>query len=227
MAPIPLAKVIGSNCRRIRTSHGLTQDEVARYAREFGLRWNAAKVGDFESGRSAPTFATVLVVSLSLHSAVRNSASRDGDLGASIHLPELFAGDAEVQMNDDLILPEALLSLVCEGQSWSSPPWNLWKPTPGLQSESSLAFEKDLWGEESLSPPERLLVRFGLTEDRIARQMGIDRRTLSDLSYLLWRKTFSEERDVRAGAESNQQTKGRVSRELKAELKQELERGND
>ena len=38
-----------------------------------------------------------------------------------------------------------------------------------------------------------------------------------------WRKSYSAERDQRAGAGANAQKKGRVARELKAELKAVLD----
>jgi hypothetical protein len=36
----------------------------------------------------------------------------------------------------------------------------------------------------------------------------------------VWGRTFSEERDRRAGGEANAQKRGRVTREMKAELEQ-------
>ncbi|MBI3227794.1 MAG: helix-turn-helix transcriptional regulator [Mycolicibacterium cosmeticum] len=226
-----LAKVVGNNCRRIRSQYGITQDELARYGRDFGLRWNASKVGDFEAGRSSPTFATVLTVSLALHSAARNSSARTGNAEAPVLLSELLRADdgVQVQLNDDLDLPAALVAAVCEGKPWSIGPWYLWKPTPGLETKESLEFWRELMpGDEVVgSPPERVLLRSGLTEDRLARRLGVDRARLADLSYLLWQRTFSEERDQRAGADANQQKKGRISRELRSELEQELSRGDD
>lgn len=230
MASRPLAEVVGANCKRIRTSTGLTQDELARYARGLGLRWNAAKVGDFEAGRSAPTFATVLAVSLALHSAARNDAVRSGKVDeVSVLFSELLAAEdgAQLQINEDLSLPAGLVAAVCEGQSWSAPPWTIWVPTPGMETEGSLRFWRDMFGDDANSPPERVLLRSGLTEDRLARRLGIDRARLADLSYLLWQKTFSEERDLRAGAEASQQKKGRISREMRSELEKELARGDD
>lgn len=64
-----------------------------------------------------------------------------------------------------------------------------------------------------------MLQRSGLAEDRLAKRLGIGPVELADVSYRLWRKTFSEERDRRAGPNANQQKRGRVSRELRTELK--------
>jgi transcriptional regulator with XRE-family HTH domain len=229
--PEKLAAVVGRNCKRIRTETGITQDEFARYARSLGLRWKASTVADFEAGRSAPTFATVLAASLALHSAARNEAARQGDLSVSVLLSELFVAEdgEQIQLNDDLHLPAALVVAVCEGRSWGSPPWNLWVPTPGLETKESLEFWREMMPGDDVvgSPSERLLLRSGVTEDRLSRRLGIDLARLADLSYLLWERTFSEERDQRAGPDASQQKKGRVSRELRAELERELTNGDD
>jgi hypothetical protein len=43
----------------------------------------------------------------------------------------------------------------------------------------------------------------------------------------LWQRTFSEERDRRAGADANQQKRGQESRTLRAELEKALADGDD
>jgi hypothetical protein len=47
------------------------------------------------------------------------------------------------------------------------------------------------------------------------------------VSFRLWHRTFSEERDRRAGPDANQQKRGRVSRELRTELENAIADGND
>ena len=74
---------------------------------------------------------------------------------------------------------------------------------------------------------DTLLRRSGLTEQRLATRLGISHSRLADASFQLWHSTFSEERDRRAGVGANQQKKGRISRELRAELEKALADGND
>lgn len=215
-----VAKVVGENCQRIRKKIGIRQDELARYARDVGLRWTASKVGDFEAGRRAPTFATVLLVSLALESAAQMTAEKGSHDVPDITLAELVRAEGEIQLADDVALPAGLVAAACEGR-----PWQIQKSVP--ESEESLELYKHIWGENALAPPERVLLRSGLTEDRLARQLGIERARLADVSYLLWNSTFSEERDRRAGPDANQQKKGRISRELRTELEKALADGND
>ena len=66
---LAIAAVIGRNYRTIRNEAGVTQNELAKYARAAGLNWTASKVGDFENGRNAPTFATVLAATVALSNA--------------------------------------------------------------------------------------------------------------------------------------------------------------
>jgi hypothetical protein len=47
------------------------------------------------------------------------------------------------------------------------------------------------------------------------------------VSFQLWQGTFTEERDRRAGPDANQQKRGRISRDLRAELEKALADGND
>lgn len=211
----PLAAVVGRNCKRLRRQIGITQDELARHARDCGLRWKASTVADFEGARSAPTFATVVSLSIALQNAAQ-AAAIDGDIDAAMEaatLDELVRAEGLIQLNDDVAVPADFVIAICRGQTRPG-----WKPRPDAESASMLAIYRDMWGETALTPPERVLLRSGTAEDRLARQLGVDTKRLADMSYALWRRTFSEERDSRAGPDANQQKKGRVSRELRAEL---------
>jgi len=215
-----LAVVVGRNCKRIRNEIGLTQNEFARYARDNGLRWNSSAVADFENGRSSPTFGTVLAVSLALEVAaqVANRYRWRRETGGVF--PELVQADGDIQLNKELAMPAHLVAEVCRGM-----PWEVWA-SRGDESKESLAFDQALWGDGALTAAQRLMVRSGQPEERLARQLNIELSRLSDISNLLWQKTFSEERDRRAGAGANAQKKGRVSRELRQELEQELADGD-
>ena len=64
--------------------------------------------------------------------------------------------------------------------------------------------------------PEQLLEReFGINRDRLVAEMAA-----------LWKKSFHAERDRLAGPGANAQKKGRVARQLKADLKAVLD-GDD
>ena len=69
----------------------------------------------------------------------------------------------------------------------------------------------------------------GEAEQRAAQSLGITGRRFKELAAELWGRPFAEERDARAGADANAQKRGRVARQLKAEMQAALEdrvRGN-
>jgi hypothetical protein len=66
----------------------------------------------------------------------------------------------------------------------------------------------------------------GLTDQRVAASLGLNTEQLCDAAVQLWGTVFSAERDRRAGPDANPQKRGRVTRELKAELKESFTDGN-
>jgi transcriptional regulator with XRE-family HTH domain len=224
----PLAELVGGNCKRLRTKIGITQDELARHARDLGLRWNAAKVGDFEAGRSAPTFATVIAVTLALQKALNAAADRrDGGPGWAVMLPDLVEGrtDEFVALTEALEVSAKLIEDVCRGQV----PEGYKQKRPRLRPFPASAATALVDGSAS-----SILQRSGLTEDRLAHRLNMSRQALAAMSHVLWQKTFSEERDLRAGRDANRQKRGRVTRTLQTEIEskladteKKLARGND
>lgn len=215
-----LAVVLGRNCKRIREAAGLTQNTLARYARESGLRWTAAKVGQFERGAHSPTFATVLAATRALTLAT----------GWPVALGDLVESDDFVAINDDLfaVSGEQLKLIVSEAISWRD-----------LKAEDVCAGAVNASDAEAIrragdefkrlhykyelgdAPLEFLLEisrKAGTDEDRLAKRLQISDTELAAASWRAWGRTFSDERDDRAGPESNAQKRGQVSRALQVEL---------
>lgn len=220
----PLAEVVGANCKRIRSDVGaLTQDELARYARDAGLRWNAAKVGDFEAGRSAPTLATVLAVTLALQWALEDR----GKTRRGVTLADLLSNDGAVVLTDELHFPADELAAVCKGRGWAFSRAEYERRVEEDRERFLDEARTHLFRQSGFTLEGRLLQRSGLTEHRLAQRLGISRDRLADLSAQLWQSTFSEERDRRAGPKANPQKRGRASRELRAEIEKALADGDD
>lgn len=233
----PLSVVVGRNFRRLRTEAGLTQNDVAKRAKAHGLRWTASKVGDFESGRTAPTFATVLAAAEALSRATRRNVS----------LSELVESQDFVMITDRFDPIGSVLAAILRGErTWDS----LVKGEVGYYKDMQLdmsgftewtrrlAEESKRYPEYddvSMSDIEPILERQrqrqgegqGLDEQRVAKRLGITDMLLAAVSWTLWGQSFSDERDRRAGADANPQKRGRISRELQAELRERLNRGNN
>jgi transcriptional regulator with XRE-family HTH domain len=201
MTTRPIAEVVGANCRRIRTDAGLTQDDLAKAARRFGLRWTASKVRDFETGRSAPTFATVLALTAALED-VTDQRPR---------LADLVRCDGDVTVTEDFKPTGEQLTSFCAGGRWDR--------------ASELRQDHRYIGtfHGTFHP---VLDWSGLTDQRVAASLGLDTEELCEEAMRLWGTVFSAERDRRAGTDANPQKRGRITRELKAELKESLSNGN-
>ena len=227
MTATTVAAVLGSNCRRIRKDAGVTQDELAKAARQVGLKWTASKVRDFESGRSAPTFATVLALTAALDNVTKvkieaATTSTGNEIVVSLNpayhpvrLADLVSIDGEVTVTEDFELTGERLADFCSGGTWEQcgvADRFMWSST-----ENGID-----WTESVIDWPKVL----GLTEERVAAGLGISTKLLSAESLRLWNTTFSNERDRIAGPDANPQRKGQVTRQLKAELKKALTDGN-
>jgi transcriptional regulator with XRE-family HTH domain len=201
---VRLAAVIGKNARRLRRDAELTLDEVSIAAQMRGLNWSESRVADFESGRVAPNLATLMAFCVALT-----------DAGCTkVTLPELLRSEAPIQINDSLLLSnEQVVTLV----SSTKPPSPEWATLPITTSIKALQ-------------ASGILPLTNATEERTWKALGISRTELADLSARLWNRTFSEERDRRAGAGANAQKRGQVSRQLREELQAAIEaasHGND
>ena len=207
----PLAEVVGDNCKRLRARIGITQDELAKYARYVGLRWRASSVGDFEAGRAAPTFATVLAVAAALQWALEESAEHGSEKPlAAVSLADLVDGFA-VSVTEAMMLPCETLAQWLSGAPVSLPPG-------ALTSKAAVQVEARLSGMDGV------LARSGLAEARVAKGLGVSAEVLALVSFELWGGTFTEERDRRAGADANKQKRGQVTRAMRAEVAAAVEK---
>lgn len=205
----PLAATVGRGCRQIRSAAGVTQDELGRHARTVGLRWSASKVADFERGRSSPSFSTVLAVLLALQMATERDVTLD----------ELFGDGGSVALTEGLDVNAAVLADVCRGE-----PFRMKKGAWRANTRSASAGEiQALVG----GGVDALTKRSGLAEQRLAHRLGVSPARLAATSSALWNRTFSEERDRRAGPDANAQSRGQVSRILRAELEKAISDGDD
>lgn len=210
----PLAKVIGANCRNIRLAAGVTRNELAKYARAAGLRWTDSKVGDFESGRSAPAFATVLAVTVALSNATNRSPA--------ITVAELLADEqsGRVIVTDQIVPLASKLADALRGQP-------LILDAADVDASLDVEIADQIGKGQRHKTIESIEARSGLDEARLAKRLAITRETLAKASLDLWSRSFSDERDRRAGPDANAQKRGRVARVLSAEIKEMLSRGND
>ncbi|MFH5230280.1 helix-turn-helix domain-containing protein [Antrihabitans spumae] len=218
-----LAEAIGFNARKLRTRAGLTLDEVAIASKLRGLRWSNTRVADFEAGRVSPNLETTIALALAL-----------SDLGCGpVTMAELVDSQLPLSINDSVDLPADHLSLWFRGAEIRLEPPELRRligavhvKLPGLDEELDLKTLERLESAD-ISAINLILAQSGIAEERVQKSLHITRPLLAIVSSSLWGQTFSQERDERAGPEANAQHRGRISRQLKDELRIELRIGND
>lgn len=220
---MPLSEVVGLNARTHRLRHDAKLEDVARAAREYGLRWTTGRVGDLESGRIPATLPTLLALAQAL-----------GDVTSErVSLADLVHVDGWVEVNSDLTIRGEALSSALRGE-----PMNLLvtdvlgasEELDEIVSRSNAQIDSDnaRLGSDAddllLVEIQEAMKHFGVAEERLAKQLDLSEYLLTCVSLVLWGTTFSAERDRRAGAEANAQRRGQVARTLKAEISEYLER---
>ena len=220
----PLAQVVGQNAKRLRDGAGATLDEVAKAARAYGLgNWGTGRVSDLEHGKVSPTLSTLIALSLAL-----------GDVhGQPIRLAELVEHDGMVALTGELVVTSEALSRFVAGDEVQLlvddvPP----EAVPDVDWEHALVDEPRRRREILKLLPELGKVEMpvmlqverqsGEAELKMARALGVDRWLVDLASAARWGRTLAAERDDRAGTDANAQKRGRITRELKAELEATL-----
>jgi hypothetical protein len=194
--------VIGANARRLRlgVKPQITLEEFAHAARLYGLPWTTGRVGDFEAGRVAPSVPTLYAVALALQHVT----------GQQVTLADLFAGSGDVQLNDKLTVDVSALANAMTGRA-----------------VIATAAQQVLFDLERAVPRRKLASLLAVecrdSDTRMLRSMGVTPERGTAAMAKLWGRTFSAERDRRAGPDANAQRKGQVSRQLRDELLNEIE----
>jgi len=202
-----LPAVIGANYQAIRTGKGITQEAVASHARRLGLKWPTSKVGDFEKGRSESPFSTVLTALQALQDAIGPEAQ--------VTLSDLVTLDGPVALTPSFCPTGTEVAAVTSGEAWTYDAGRVM-----VSGHGALTGATDGGGPDM----EDMRRRSDLTEARICKRLKISGDDLIRLSWRLWEgRTFSEERDRRAVSPAR---RAPVSRELRAQLEEEIARGN-
>jgi transcriptional regulator with XRE-family HTH domain len=218
---ISVAKVVGEGAREIRLDAGITLEEMARAAQRYGLPWTSGRVGDFESGRTAPSLPTLVAAVAALGEAI----------GRPVPLAELVTGKGQVHINDKLSLDKSALRAALSGGGVAHP--ILLGPTALLAAQELINKHTSTahWPKRlrAINPDLRLRVlrEFSESDGRMCKNIGVDRFLGAAAMAALWRRPFTAERDYRAGPDANAQRRGQVSRQLKAELQEVIKNGDD
>jgi hypothetical protein len=227
-APPTVAEVLGRTARELRGDRKV--ELVSRAARLAGLNWGTGRIADLEAGRVSPTLPTLFALCWAF-----------GDLlDRPVSLADLFAGDGPVTLTPGVTISLAHLRAALTGQPLESPPIGLLLAregvaVAGLELEASdirahrRRIAKDPNRRQILPNPRVQRVASSMLEAdyRMAHSLGLDVDRAAEEMEALWGQSFTAKRDHRAGPDANPQKRGRISRELKAELQEAINRGDD
>ncbi len=216
---VPLAAVVGRNARRLRGD--VTADRLARAVRKRGLNWGTGRISDLEHGRVSPTISTLVVLADALNS-VRNERT--------ITLADLVEHDGSIELTATEAVKDVALQRFLRGD-----PVVLLIGDMSDSAERKEELNKLLGGMPKFSAllPDGIEIDLrtvieverhgGETEERIARSLGVPLIVVAAASAQLWGRTISAERDRRAGPDANAQDRGRITRQLKSEIRAVLD----
>jgi transcriptional regulator with XRE-family HTH domain len=225
-----LPEVIGANYRKIRTEHGVSQAHLATHARRIGLKWNSARVADFERGRSRSPFGDVLAAVLALDNSIGEGhgpltvyhadGTRTRRPRPRVRLADLVAHDGYVELVEGFAPTGEAVQRVCQGRPWellahdtyeTSDVTELLSPAPGVCGRHGM----------TVGQVADMRARSDRTEAKVARDLGVSEDTLLALSWKVFAgRTFTEERKRRGRVPAAQ------TAVLRQELREEYNRGN-
>jgi hypothetical protein len=216
-----LSQVVGWNARELRGS--VTADELATVARRWGLNWGTGRISDLEAGRVSPTVPTLIALAEAL-GAVR---------GEPITLADLTRYDGYVSLTKELIVSGDVVPRLLSGDPVEIEAREVLGGLEHLEA-AARAVREHIEYMESINPKlsdvsfgaiTDVQRRSGEAEDRMAKVLGVERFVVDYASAYLWQQTVADERDLRAGEGASAQKRGRITRQLQAELKAVLDGG--
>jgi transcriptional regulator with XRE-family HTH domain len=204
------------NVRKLRGS--TTADELATAARNRGLNWGTGRISDLEHGRVSPTVQTLVLLAAAL-----------GDVrGEPVTLAELVEYDGMIELAKGLPIPSNALQRYLGGAPVTVEPRDIGEFLAAGMKAQEAAIKQLPTRLQKVKMRDVYLVtkETGETEERVAKALGVETWVVNRASALLWKSTVSAERDRRAGSKASNQARGRITRELREELKAVI-RGDD
>jgi transcriptional regulator with XRE-family HTH domain len=198
-------KAIGQRLQALREQRRITRAAMATAAQSYGLAWTRSTIGSIESGRKVLTYAELAVV-LTL---VLQKADPDRDLskGSRVYsfgdvIPK---GDDLVKVSNRLSLPIGIVrDILLNTDAQPQPP--------------VAVIKQKLVGE-----PDRDAVEASAdAEIKAASALKVTPEDVVRAAHDQWKCSLSAERDrrlVKLGRPLTQGTRGRMTRQLLAELR--------
>ncbi|MGW0455263.1 hypothetical protein [Gordonia sputi] len=210
LTAVTVSKVVGANTADLRGDH--TAEELARVARDFGLKWNSGRISDLEHGRMSPTIPTLFALAKALTALTERQISI-ADL--------LRTKQKWIAINETLtVRSEVVVDALTDGRPLSG---HDRRQDPRDVAE---AIRIEARGEGDSMRISEAVGSVSEAEARIARSLSMSKAAFVQASFEAWGTTFAKERDRRSGPAASPQKRGRISRNMKAELEQREQRSD-
>lgn len=227
-----LGQLLGDRLRDMRAEHDLSQDEVARMARDVGLPWATATVIAFESGRRKAVWVEELLLL---------------SYAFSVEPGDWFVGKGWAKLSPESMATLTVIRAMLAGSPtahWTRISERLWdipqfKDAPnvlGVQFEKlNLRLRKveEFLGPEFSTDAAIAAVRGAAApaEVRAAYKLQVKPIDISLAAFKLWGRSLTMERNRRVGVAARQATlrslnatRGHITRTLLKELSPTLNR---
>lgn len=242
-----LMQAIGARLRALRTERDLRQEDIANYARVWGLDWTRSTVAAIEAGDRELSLDEFFALPL---------------VYAPLQLPDLFPGDGWVHLcissRVSWTTPEQHLRNTLLGKAFADVPrpaaapdipddidYAIVEPFQQLLKKPGHLVRHIKVGEFSDQAAERAfldlpgnlqhlrreieLAAKGDAERKAARRFGVSPELVSVIAFRRYHRSLSEWRDMRvaeraADSRSLQAIRGHVTRALLSEMKPMIER---
>lgn len=244
-----IQEAVGEAISRLRQKHGLTLDQIAQAARDFGAGWGGSSVGNMERGQASMTLQNLILLALAINKLTNENLALADLLGPAETLT--FAADRETTIPRhwfDRILGSAPVRMDSETSENLSPDdsdgdtVSGGEVVPGWIDEAvsedvrrGIDRQRQAQGFEPMSDIEWTRKReqviaamasvYGgsLAEKRAAAKLGVSVERVQVTARLLWdSNSLDNESARRAGPGSSPQKRGRVTRNLVEELRDAL-----
>jgi hypothetical protein len=217
----PLREVLAAGMKEARQRQGLRQEDAAARARAYGLAtWIRGTVAQAEVGARRLGLEEVLVLALAYETSLAELIAGDDDQLVEL-TPEarLSAGSLRAMLSGDRAVPRDLSTKAVDISARRGAHGRF----PDVLAEAG----RFGIGEHILL--EHSLAEVSDTERYAARKLGTTSERISEAALRRWGRTLAQERDRRLGERaddasprSRQALRGHITRELMAELGDEL-----
>lgn len=241
-----IPEIFGSNIKKIRQSEGITLDQFAKKARTFGAKWSAQRVAHIEGGKVTVSVQNLCIAAWAL-SGLSSRQVTPAQLLASESPVEVMPGFSVVGDAIPRVLeggklrardvPSAANRITTAISRLTNDSDDFYMGLIGRVPDVSIKTSEDGvddldsvqadWDDPLYEDVVAEREGMGQSDERVAARLGVPMMQLLGMSFRLWGHSVSSEIAKRSEPGDSPQARGHITRQLEAELREVLDRGDD